>query len=982
MTEPQTAHFGPISTHLEADLRDWIRRHGIVLWLDQGAEYTALVDRLMDPAVAADLPYEVLAFRGSHLALMLALESKAGGVERARLVIHLPGFNEDSVKSTPLLELYAAGVRYRKKLSTLVGEAAAGKVRREAIEATQQREDLTLDAADLWLTAAMDARAVGVGPKLQAMTVHQIVDGLLGRHEFVAGLVDGEGGETALWAHLDAATGLTKGWSEVCLPAGPRTPESVAFAVASWALCVEYVHDLRREPVSERLATASGLVASVVETCCGLAEHLRGAHASWYAGVADETQALLADEVKEATAADLGDIDTFRFEEVKLLEAAMKALDAGDWSAAAEWARLRLEGRSFWLTEAPNRATVWRLLRAAAALGQRIAEAGPRLGASAGLAEAVEQYVSRGAAVDRAHRHLEERRSEWLYPSLPEFEALRAALDALRRRWREWADGWAVDFAGVCAAHGYLPEAALQQRTLFDDVVRPWASKAGTTAYFVVDALRFEMGAALFEALEDTRATVVRLEARLAELPTVTEVGMNVLAPVVQPGGRLRPALNGDKVLGFSTGEYRVSSPDTRQRAMQARVGGRTCPWLSLDEVLRRDPAKLKKTVAGANLVIVHSTEIDDAGEKGVGPTVFPRVLQQLQAAWRLLQDAGVKRFVITADHGFLLLDERQRGPQGRRRKIDPKRRHVFGTAEDHDDEQRVSLVDLGYEGIEASEAGGHLSMPLTVGAFDTGKRDRRFVHGGNSLQERVIPVLTLEHRATRGGSVLTYAVAATRDQGVADLHALRGKVSVVAQGALDFGGERAVDLALRVVDAPGVRVELCQTRGDAELAPGGLRAMVDREFELFFRLRGHTDARVEVEVFHPSAEVQLEACRVVGRFAVAAAPERAPESVQEEVHEEAQQSGAEAASPEGARGWLDALPEGGVREVFAHLSAHGAVTEVEVAEMLGGPRKARRFAFKFEEHAGKAPFDARIDMVGGVKRYVRVGHGHKGAEG
>ena len=261
-----------------------------------------------------------------------------------------------------------------------------------------------------------------------------------------------------------------------------------------------------------------------------------------------------------------------------------------------------------------------------------MARAGPRLDVSLGLSVAVEHCVADGAAVDRAHRQLEQRRLALLYPGLPEFERLRARLDDMRRTWRSWADAWARDFSAGCRAHGFLPEAARQQRTLFDEAVRPMTTEPGLTAYFVVDALRFEMAEELFQALEDTPATNVRLRWRLAELPSVTEVGMNVLAPVAS-GGKLRPSLSGSRVQGFSCGEFRVASPETRERAMHDRVGGGTCPWLSLEEVLGRDRVALKKTVSQARLLVVHGTEIDDAGEKRVGPAVFDHVLQKLRAA-------------------------------------------------------------------------------------------------------------------------------------------------------------------------------------------------------------------------------------------------------------------------------------------------------------------------------------------------------------
>src|SRR5262249_25361371 len=157
----------------------------------------------------------------------------------------------------------------------------------------------------------------------------------------------------------------------------------------------------------------------------------------------------------------------------------------------------------------------------AAALGLAIQRCGARLTDRTGLDAAVDSYVERGAAVDRAHRHLEQQRAATLHPMLPAFDVLRIRLDAIREAWRTWADTWACDFNAVCRAHGFLPSASLQQRTIFDDVVRPMTQDSGVTAYFVVDAFRFEMGQELLAMIEGTPATTAQLNARLAELPTV-----------------------------------------------------------------------------------------------------------------------------------------------------------------------------------------------------------------------------------------------------------------------------------------------------------------------------------------------------------------------------------------------------------------------------------------------------------------------------
>ena len=64
------------------------------------------------------------------------------------------------------------------------------------------------------------------------------------------------------------------------------------------------------------------------------------------------------------------------------------------------------------------------------------------------------------------------------------------------------------------------------------------------------------------------------------------------------------------------------------------------------------------------------------------------------------------------------------------------------------------------------------------------------------------------------------------------------------------------------------------------------------------------------------------------------------------------------------------------MRALFRHLAIHGAVTESEAVVMLGGQRALRRFALRVEEYARKVPFGVRIDVVAGVKRYVREGSG------
>ena len=964
---------GPISERLIAELNATAVRSGIVLWLDTEGDYTVFVDELKANAPALRLPFAIHAYRGSHLGLMLALDRAEAGVTPTPLLIHMPGFNEADMRATPIFELYEAGVRYRRALPTLVTEAAVGLVPASAAEAFTAGASWTLADADAWLQGASAGNDGEGDERLRRLDPLALLEVLAeSGHPELTAMVRTEPGAAAVWRYLEANLGLAATWKERVVGNRIPAPADMAFAAASWALVVEYVVDRRSPPVSPLLAPATSLAKPLVDACTRLAAALRDRTPTFYRRTALEAEALLLDEVAAARAEDLGKIDTFRFEEEAVLATALSLISAGDYAQVAAWADARLRAKpgaaSFWLRDEVARTTAWALLGDAAALGLALTQAGDKPPVAKSLAAAVDAYVAKGAAVDRAHRLLEQRRNASLYPDLPHFEALRGCIETMRRRWQDWADVWAAAFNATCNAHGFLPGPALQQRQIFDDVVRPM-TQDGTTAYFMVDALRYELAEALAAEIGATPATTLILRPRLAELPTITSVGMNVLAPLAQ-NGRLRPTISSDgrDFEGFAAGEFRVRDPETRRRAMHERVGGGTCPLLTLADVLQRDAVSLKRAIGQANLLVVHSEEIDKAGESGNGLQVYEVTLRQLKAAWTQLRDAGVRRFVITADHGFLLRGDGNaaRVSYGTRR--DPNRRHVLSrVAADQPAQVRVPLSTLGYDTDELQ-----LMMPISTAVFDRGDRASDFAHGGNSPQERVIPVLSIVHRAPAGASTARYAVTATAEDGVMGLHRLRIEVhAATQQGALAFDVAREVELMLRAKEAPGVQVELCQAGGGAKIHGATLLAPVGNAFELFFRLAGPIEARVAVEVGGVGAATVIEAAHVAQRFHVSA---RAQVAGTEPHEAQARVVGTAAPGVAPPSSWLSSLPEGGVRHAFEHIQLYGSLTEAEAAEMLGGPRHARRFALEFEPYAAMAPFLVRVEVVGGVKRYVREG--------
>ena len=995
---------GPISEALAEEVRAFARRHGLVVWLDAAGDYRALADAMA--ADAADGEPPLVAYRGSFVEMLLEIEDQPGvdGVDPVPFIVYLPGYNQETVRKTPALELYRAGKRFERALPTLITDAAAGRVPPAEITAflggashggaslhgaaadvdADGRESVTLALADAWLTRHAIRVEGGLAARLEHLPPAMIVDALLDGGDLARELdAPGEGAARAaeLWDHLHRRFGLDPAWRAQVPVAREATSAYALRVLLGWAQCVEFVHDLKRTPDDPALAPLRALPRATVEACAEVTTHMRsdaGAaeaarrRRATYVRVADEFQALTGPEIQSGPPDALGRFDTFREEETRLYGAALDALRDGDPSSAARWAADRLKPDAFWVQRDLARHHAWRLVEAAAALGVGLEATPSPLDGVANVEEAAERYAERGAAVDRAHRRLAQLRVQLRRADFPRAGALRATLEEVSARYRTWADTTARAFNGVCETHGFLPSAARRQRHVFERVVRPLAqgpgaAGGGPVAYFLVDALRFEMAAALADRLRAEADTRVDLSPWLCELPSDTKVGMNVLAPVVRDG-RLRPHVTRrDGFKGFEAGEFRVHTRETRVRAIGNRLDAPKPPAFEIERLLDRPTRALEKELASAKIVVVVADEIDRVGEKDAGLRVFDSVLRDLFTAWQLLRDAGVKRFVFTSDHGFLLRD---RGDDdeiafGVRGSVADRRYALYPGAIDRADRLSVSLAALEYEGAE-----GHLVLPRGTAVFAQKKAHPTFVHGGNSPQERVIPVLTVTHRRPAGADPARHAVDAALRPPKAGLHRLAVRIDLAAgeNATLAFGGAKPIPLDLRAPDAPDVTALVVEASGGARLVDGALEVAVGEPSEICFRLTGKVEQRVHVELAHPRGDDVVRGARPIERFLVEgpkAAPRKAP--ARAEPAEETR-----LATDEGPS-WLAEIPHEGHRRVIAHLHAHGLVLESELPAMLGSPRAARRFSPALDALLPLLPFGVIVERTADGNRYLKV---------
>ncbi len=453
----------------------------------------------------------------------------------------------------------------------------------------------------------------------------------------------------------------------------------------------------------------------------------------------------------------LSSLETFPVFERKLIHHAEEGLLQGNPDDALMLAQERKGG--FWPLQQPDYQLRWALIESGARLrilGKTIRTQLKKL--KDDPKEHLLRYTEGEKPwylLDRIYRHLE-RQYSYLDCEIGEDHALLEKLIAsLRQDYMETIESSAGRFITALEKADFQIPGFLTQDGIYAEKVAPRLAKGDKVAYFIVDALRYEMGLELVEGLKaESNVTVAPA---IAQLPTITSVGMAALMPEADQGMELTN-LAGSKMT-VMIGTSPLKDRAARIKHFQAKCGVDVLA-LKLRELVKPS-RKRQQEVKAAGFIIVTSQEIDQFGEEiedeSEARIIMDEVLDKLRKAIRNLIVLGVKVFVISADHGHLFGENIEGGmlmdaPGGK-------------TAELH---RRVWIGQGGVAGdgfirIPSSQVhlGGpfELAFPKGLGCFKIKGGAGAYCHGGASLQEIVIPVISLEPRKTPPYSHKTAAV-------------------------------------------------------------------------------------------------------------------------------------------------------------------------------------------------------------------------------
>ncbi|MGC9261276.1 MAG: BREX-1 system phosphatase PglZ type B [Phycisphaerae bacterium] len=363
---------------------------------------------------------------------------------------------------------------------------------------------------------------------------------------------------------------------------------------------------------------------------------------------------------------------------------------------------------------------------------------------------------------------------------------------AARCMYLPWLDDTARNFQR-CAGVGALPTAAQQTMA---------KAEAGTCILFV-DALRFDLGQRLTELGGESNMEVSH-GWRWAALPTVTATAKPAVSPVV------------DKLQGRNLGpDFTPEIRDTgealnieRFRKLLAGAGF---------QVL--GPAQTGEPQAEAARGWTEFGEFDKLGHALAGK-LAGRIVDQLRLLMERIQgllEAGWRRVCVVTDHGWLLVPGGMPGVQLPKYLVESRWSRCAAIK----DTSRMDLPVAGWSWNPEE----HFAYAPGAHCFLNGQV---YAHGGVSLQECVIPVLTF---VAAGGP--RAVIAAVRDvqwvalrcrvlvePAAAGLRAdLRTKPnlaesSVTESKPLDAGGKAALLVADDALDGTSVSLVIVDTSG------------------------------------------------------------------------------------------------------------------------------------------------------------------------
>lgn len=296
-----------------------------------------------------------------------------------------------------------------------------------------------------------------------------------------------------------------------------------------------------------------------------------------------------------------------------------------------------------------------------------------------------------------------------------------------------------------------------RQDHFFEDNVGPYLRRNGKTCIIISDALRYEVGEELQRAIRQEDRYEAVLSPAYTLLPSYTQLGMAALLPHTKLGIKE----NGNGVVMVD--DQSSSGIDGRKNIISKALSGRGSA-VSASEVLSKSTEELKEVAKSVDVLYVYHNRIDAEGDDKTTETrVFEACDETITEVVKIIRKLAAGNFnnlFVTSDHGFLYQSSSVDQSDFAEADVEAKqllyknRRFMLGTGIIQKEGQSL------YKSKQLGLAGSiDVLIPKSVNRFRLSGGGSRYVHGGATLQEIVIPVIKINKKRQSDTSIVCVEV-------------------------------------------------------------------------------------------------------------------------------------------------------------------------------------------------------------------------------
>ncbi len=296
------------------------------------------------------------------------------------------------------------------------------------------------------------------------------------------------------------------------------------------------------------------------------------------------------------------------------------------------------------------------------------------------------------------------------------------------------------------SAYGSWPvPGAMRQDCFFTDHIAGVLEKDRKIFVIISDALRYE-------AAEELQRRIIRedrysaaLESACSVLPSFTALGMAALLPHSQ-----LELTGGDGTISVSADGMSTQGAAARGKVLAAKVP--KSKVLTADELLKLNKEDGRSLIRENDVVYIYHNVIDKTGDDFITEVktceAVETALDELMNLLKRLTAFNANNIIVTADHGFIYQnrelsnDDYLAGEASGAELCKINRRFVIG-------KKLVSADGLQKYDLAALDLNGNCEIQIakSINRLRVKGSGSRFVHGGSSLQETVIPVLKINKK-------------------------------------------------------------------------------------------------------------------------------------------------------------------------------------------------------------------------------------------